>query len=361
MNRGTLYEFDEDDEEEEEEEDDDIVEDLEDLRRACIVPESNSDDFIPKSGYVGPDEGGGGGGGGGGEIASDSENEEDYFKMLRSLKSQLAPSTDSESDEDDFELLWSLKSQLAFSMDSRFPPLSLSDDDDDDDSFESLRAIRRRFSAYANLDKDGAFMNDSLGKKKLGKFFVTLPDSKGTQTAGDSVHFHENNATAPLDQSSSFPKAAHAFVEAIRRNRAYQKFLRKKLTEIEARIEQSEKHQKNVKIVVDFQASFKRIAEQVLSQGKDPRLQLISTPKCGPHDSSEDNDKNISPLTFGPPENPCVETYRMVLKTHPVSVHRRSCSAEENKNLAKGLKQQVQETLLLEAIERSRYCLLFLF
>ncbi|CAH8370296.1 unnamed protein product [Eruca vesicaria subsp. sativa] len=390
MNRGALYESDDDDDEEEEE-DDDIVEDLEDLRRACIVPESNSDDFIPKSGSVGPDEGGGGGGGG--EIASDSENEEDDFEMLRSLKSQLGSSTeprsgppiglsslpsDSESDDDDFELLRSLKSQLALSMDSRFPPLSLSDDDDDDDSFETLRAIRRRFSAYANLDKDGAFMNDSLGKKKQvhasdnepsseilsrsntcesfpdqGEKVVTLPDSEGTQAPGDSVHLHENNATAPLDQSSSFPEAAQAFVEAIRRNRAYQKFLRKKLTEIEAKIEQNEKHQKNVKVVVDFQASCKRIAKQALSQGKDPRLQLISTPKCGPRDSSEDNDKKISPLTFGPPENPCVETYRMVLKTHPVSVHRRSWSAEENENLAKGLKQQVQETLLLEAIERS--------
>ncbi|XP_018489683.1 uncharacterized protein LOC108860284 isoform X2 [Raphanus sativus] len=358
MNRGTLYESDDDDDEEE---DDDIGEDLEDLRRACIIPESNSDDVIPKPGYVEPD---GGVGGGGGEMPSDSENEEDDFEMLRSLKSQLAPSTDppplglssvpsdSES-EDDFELLRSLKSQLALSMDARFPPLSLSDDDDeDDDSFETLRAIRRRFSAYANLDKDGAFMNDSLGKKKQGEKVVTLPDSEGIQ-AGDSVDVHENTPLEQTSQSSSFPEAAQAFVEAIRRNRAYQKFLRKKLTEIEAKIEQNEKHQKNVKIVVDFQASCKRITKQALSQGKDPRLQLISTPKCGPRDSSEDNDKKISPLTFGPPENPCVANYRMVLKTHPISVNRRSWSTEENENLAKGIKQQVQETLLIEAIERS--------
>ncbi|CAN6892429.1 unnamed protein product [Brassica oleracea] len=303
--------------------------------------------------------------------------------MLRSLKSQLAPSTtgppvglplpsDSESD-DDFELLRSLKSQLALSMNASLPPMSLSDDD----SFETLRAIRRRFSAYANLDQDGAFMNDSLGKKKQvhaldhepsreilsrsntcesfpdqGGKVVTLPDSEGTQ-AGDSVDLHENNATAPLDQSSSFPEAAQAFVEAIRRNRAYQKFLRKKLTEIEAKIVQNEKHQKNVKIVVDFQASCKRITKQALSQGRDPRLQLISTPKCGPRDSSEDNDKKISPLTFGPPENSCVENYRMAVKNYPVSVNRRSWSTEENENLAKGLKQQLQETLLNEAIERS--------
>lgn len=154
-------------------------------------------------------------------------------------------------------------------------------------------------------------MNDSLGKKKQvhasdnepsseilsrsntcksfpdqGENLVTLPDSEGTQQAGDSIDLHENSLK-PTSQLSSFPEAAQAFVEAIRRNRAYQKFLRKKLTEIEAKIEQNEKHQKNVKIVVDFQASCKRITKQALSQGKDPRLQLISTPKCGPRDSSE--------------------------------------------------------------------------
>ncbi|KAF2578122.1 hypothetical protein F2Q68_00001445 [Brassica cretica] len=64
-----------------------------------------------------------------------------------------------------------------------------------------------------------------------GEKVITLPDSEGTQT-GDSVDLHENTSIAPLDQSSSFPEAAQAFVEAIRRNRAYQKFLRKKLTEM---------------------------------------------------------------------------------------------------------------------------------
>lgn len=64
---------------------------------------------------------------------------------------------------------------------------------------------------------------------------------------------------------------------------------------------------------------------------------------------------------LGPPENPRVATYRMALEKYPVSVDRRNWSNEENENLAKGLKQQVQETLLYEAIERSRYCLLFHF
>lgn len=64
---------------------------------------------------------------------------------------------------------------------------------------------------------------------------------------------------------------------------------------------------------------------------------------------------------LGPAENPCVANYRMVLEKYPVSVERRKWSTEENKNLAKGLKQEVQKILLSEAIEQSRYYLLILF
>jgi len=64
---------------------------------------------------------------------------------------------------------------------------------------------------------------------------------------------------------------------------------------------------------------------------------------------------------LGPAENPCVENYRMALEKYPISVKRRKWSTEENKNLAKGLKQEVQKILLSEAIERSRYYLLILF
>lgn len=154
MNRESLYKADDDDDDDEE---DDIGEDLEDLRRACMVSEANSDEVAAKTDSVGAD------GGGGGGIPSDSENEDD-FEMLRSIKSQLASSTnlcsgppmglsvpsDSES-EDDFEMLRSIKSQLALSMDMCVPPMGLSDDEDEDDAFETLRAIRRRFSAYENF------------------------------------------------------------------------------------------------------------------------------------------------------------------------------------------------------------------
>ncbi|KAG7577688.1 Homeobox-like domain superfamily [Arabidopsis thaliana x Arabidopsis arenosa] len=392
MNRNSLYEADDDDDDDEE---DDIGEDLEDLRRACMVSDVNSDNFAAKTGLIEPD------GGGGGEMPSDSENEDD-FEMLRTIKSQLASSkdadlssgptiglsllSDSES-EDDFEMIRSIKSQLALSMDVSLPPIGLSDDDEDD-AFETLRAIRRRFSAYKNFDSastdnftddsEGNFMNDSPGKKKQVHDLDNEPSSeilsrsntcesfpdhgKSVVTVPNSEDVHEKTSIEPPDHletcqvsaaSSSFPKAALAFVDAIRRNRAYQKFLRRKLVEIEATIEQNEKHKKNVKIVKDFQASCKRITKLALSQKKDPRVELISTRKSGPCDSSEGNDKKISPLMLGPAENPCVANYRMVLEKYPISVERRKWSTEENKNLAKGLKQEVQKILLFEAIEQS--------
>lgn len=126
MNREILYGAEDDDD------DDNICEDLEDIRRACMVSEANSASVRGMS--------------------SDSENEED-FEMLRSIKNQLASSTNvdlsgtqlglSDSDsEDDFAMLQSIKSQLALSMD---------EDEDEDGAFETLHAIRRRFCAYENL------------------------------------------------------------------------------------------------------------------------------------------------------------------------------------------------------------------
>ncbi|CAL9226100.1 unnamed protein product [Arabidopsis halleri] len=349
MNREGLYEVDDDDDD-----DDDIGEDLEELRQAFIVTEAKG-------------------------LPSDSENdEEDDLEMLRSIKSQLASSTtnvglsvpsDSES-ENDFEMLRSIKSQLALSMD---------EDEDEDGAFETLGAIRRRFFAYENFDVEGNFMNDSSpGKKKKqvhasdnepsteilsrsntcesfpdhGKSAVTVPDSETSIEQLD--HLETCQSSLMPATNSGFPEAALAFLDAIRKNRLYQSFLRRKLSEIEATIEQNEKHSKNVKIVKDFQASCKRITKQALSQGKDPRVELISTPKSRPaSDSSGGNDKKTSYLTMGPPENACVANYRMALEKYPVSVDRANWTTKEKENLAKGLKQQVQDTLIREAFERS--------
>ncbi|KAL0727479.1 hypothetical protein Bca4012_023572 [Brassica carinata] len=329
MDRQSMYESDGDDA-------DDIGEDLEDLRRACIVSGSNSEGVMP----------------------SDSENEDD-FEMLRSIKSQLASSTnhpmglssslpsDSESEEDDFEMLQSLKSQLALPM-----------DEEDDDT---LLAICKRFSSYENSGVEGSLMNDSSPEKKNKQVHATCnePSTELLSRSNTCESFSEdieagNTSTEPprtlSASSSTFPESAQAFVDAIRKNRSYQKFLRAKLGGIEATIEKNEKLQKDVKIIDDFTVTCKRrMKQQAFSQGKDPRFELISTRKVRTHDSSEGNGEK----TLGPLENPCVASYRMALEEYPVSVCRTNWSAKENEDLAKGLKQQLQETLIREATERS--------
>lgn len=76
-------------------------------------------------------------------------------------------------------------------------------------------------------------------------------------------------------KDSSFPKAAQVFMDAIKKNRASQKFIRNKLIQIEAKIEENRKLKERVKILKDFQVSCKRRTWESLSQKKDPRVQLI--------------------------------------------------------------------------------------
>lgn len=78
---------------------------------------------------------------------------------------------------------------------------------------------------------------------------------------------------------SSFPPSAQAFVVAINKNRALQKFFRSKLIEIEAKIEENKQLRDKVKLLKDFQVSCSRRTGNALSLKKDPRVQLISTNK----------------------------------------------------------------------------------
>lgn len=65
--------------------------------------------------------------------------------------------------------------------------------------------------------------------------------------------------------------------------------------------------------------------------------------------------KKVPALCFGPDENYHVSTYRMVLERFPVSLNKRPWSKNEKDNLAKGIKQQYQEMLLLNSMNMERY------
>ena len=66
-------------------------------------------------------------------------------------------------------------------------------------------------------------------------------------------------------------------------------------------------------------------------------------------------DKKFPALYFGPAENSHVSKYKMVMKKFPVSFSMQPWSNIEKDNLAKGLKQQYQEMLLLNSMNFEKY------
>ena len=78
---------------------------------------------------------------------------------------------------------------------------------------------------------------------------------------------------------TGFPKAALLLVDALKKNRACQKFIRRKMINIEAKIEVNKDLRDRVKCLMDYQLSCKRSFGKFLCQKLDPRVRLISSQK----------------------------------------------------------------------------------
>ncbi|KAH7854444.1 hypothetical protein Vadar_013882 [Vaccinium darrowii] len=307
--------------------DEGLDEDMEALRRACIItgtdlnslqPSSSAPTTADKSGFA---------------AASDSDEEE----------------------EDDLELVCGIQRRFSACNHAEVPlflkplstlPPAVSDQDDDEDDFDTLRAIQKRF---AGLDKDRT--NVSEGFPDSLDLYNNSRSSNGMSLSG-LIEWHQpdnhNLSTMPCS-SSSFPKSAQMFVDAIKKNRACQKFLRSKLMQIEARIEENKTLKQRIKLLRDFQVNCKKRTGRALSQKKDARVQLVSAIK--PRANCKVNGNNGSPLYYGPNENSHVTSYRMVFKKFPILLNRERWSHEERENLAKGIKQQFQELLLQKSVD----------
>ncbi|KAK7844725.1 myb-like protein l [Quercus suber] len=125
--------------------------------------------------------------------------------------------------------------------------------------------------------------NSSEGFTDSEDFCNTHPLSENLGIQPSSfVENHQPGASKspmlPL-KKSSFPKSALLLMDAIKKNRSSQKFIRSQLVNLEARIEENKKLKERVKILKDFQASCKKRTGRALSQRKDPRVQLISVKK----------------------------------------------------------------------------------
>lgn len=348
--------------------DDGFKEDMEALRRACMITGTNLDDHDGTAGEApsnsaiagSGDEGCGVGDG----VAWESDGEED-IKLFRSIRERFALSED-------------VREPLSMKPLCILPPLP--SDDGDEEDFEIFRSIQRRFSAYEDSDTPKNYMEDLLRKPEQvhasdnGQARDNIADSVATaniildsKEACEPVHLREDTAQPSTlagrlqadackselpHNNSSFPESAQVLIDAIRKNRAYQRFIRSKLTHIEARIEENKKLKERFKILRDFQVSCKRLTGKALSQKKDPRVQLISAQRSRSADDCEVNDKKVSAMNSGPTENSHVANYRMALTKFPLSFPCKKWSAEERKNLAKGIRQQFQEMLLNVSMDR---------
>ncbi|XP_016461325.1 uncharacterized protein LOC107784678 isoform X2 [Nicotiana tabacum] len=346
--------------------DDGFKEDMEALKKACLLAGKETDDLQPScsTGDIG-----------GGHVTGSDD---------------VTPSgTDADDVDDDIELVRSIQERFALSTELREPltlkplcslPPPGSEGDDGDDDFETLRAIQRRFAAYDddsgkgrkespldNFEQVGV-TNITSEKESSNNFFVERTNAgegfpacvDGTTQISDGcsneiassqnlIEWHDSGAenTAVSVNSFCFPKSAQAFVEAIKKNRSCQKIIRDKMMQIEARIEELKKLKERVKILKGFQIASRKRMGRALSQKRDARVQLISLPK----QKCSSKGKKLSAMHYGPPENSHVASVREALTHFAVSLSRKEWSKEERENLAKGVKQQFQEMLLQRSVD----------
>ncbi|CAI9261822.1 unnamed protein product [Lactuca saligna] len=301
-------------------------EDMEALRKACSVTGVNDsvDDPLKAS-----------------TTCSDSgdtyASEDEDIELLRSIQQRFSVPTNDIGSE-----------QYPISMKplSIIMPSGLSDDNEDyGEDFETLRAIQRRFSQY-HEQQEGEFCTETRadcvdGSNTNQNLELSSNITPETPYANNSEGHEPGSEIIPAPDCG-FPRSAQAFVEAIKKNRICQKFIRNKIGQIEARLEENKKLRERVKILKDFQVACRKKTGRALSQKKDPRIQLISVPK---QRSNAAKDKETHAINQGPAENCHVADYRDAMSKYPFSLIREPWSTEENENLLKGIKQQFQEML----------------
>ncbi|KAH6795019.1 hypothetical protein C2S52_005496 [Perilla frutescens var. hirtella] len=303
---------------------------------------------------------------------------------------------ESEGDgNDDLQLVRSIQKRFAVSMDSAEEPLNMkplctlppdwSDSDDIEEDYETLRVIQRRFAAYNDgslkdnfedilhrpeqvgatiIDSEKETSNSFVERTNAREGFLNCVDTsepngneiEACDHVGGSSDLVEWNGPGADDvtglplKTSNFPNSALAFVDAIKKNRSCQKLIRSKMMQMEARMEELGKLIERVRILKDFQVVCKKRTGRALSQKKDPRVQLISVPKL--RANMKHNENNIPASYKGPPENAHVPYYKEALATFAIPSNKEKWSKEERENLVKGVKQQFQEMLLQQYVDK---------
>ncbi|GAB2269943.1 hypothetical protein Dimus_004861 [Dionaea muscipula] len=333
-----------------------LLRDIQALSTACTAPPTEKTDVLVSN----SSSDGGCSGGVNGEWSSDSEDE---FELLRNIQRSYGDGSG-----------YDINRPMSLKPLNTLPPIS---SDDDEDDFETLLAIQRRFSQYCGgggdtrglqssskkvrsrgvgISSTGGVLDRQLVREidanKVGGHCNQEAEAPGNNLSGDgagcSFEFDqsEDHSSCELQlQKPTLPKSALAFVDAIKKNRSCQKFLRSKIIHAEARIEEVEQLKRRVKVLKDFQVQCKKIIGRVLSNKDDVRVQLISASKH--RANSKDPSKKVSAMSDGPLENSHACKYREALARFPQSMERERWLPKEREELKKGILQQFQKLLFL--------------
>ncbi|GJN24476.1 hypothetical protein PR202_gb12218 [Eleusine coracana subsp. coracana] len=290
----------------------DLQEDLDALRRSCILSGADPDAAIA-------------------QLSSAAGASSSYLTGPSTpavSASAAAPAahdfSDDDEEDEDLALVRSIRESLRLTRAS--PPPDAGDggaqprpicvwppsdtDDDDEDDLETLRAIQRRFSHYqsgtSTSSTDNLKPEAPLGARS-SECFVNEPEEDLT------VQKESVKDGSP----TGFPQAALLLVDALKKNRAF------KLPKVSR--------------------------QTFLCQKEDPRVRLISSRKPTVQ-SAKNKYKKMPALFLGPAENLHVSKYKMVLKQFPMSLQKQPWLDAEKDKLARGIKQQYQETLILNSM-----------
>ncbi|KAL6880255.1 hypothetical protein ACP4OV_011820 [Aristida adscensionis] len=315
-----------------------LQEDLEALRRSCILsgadPDATLAHLSSSSSYLAPGAPAPGAASAAVKAAPDDDDGDD-----------------DSSDDEDLALVRSIRENLRLNKASpasplperpicAWPPYDTDDDDGAEDDLETLRAIQRRFSHYHSGTSTGS-PKYTKPETSQGEIFANAPD--------EDFEVQKHNAKG--SSRSGFPKAALLLVDALKKNRACQKFIRRKMINIETKLEENKDLRDRVKCLMGYQLSCRKSVGKILCQKEDPRVRLISSQKPSPQAAK--HKYKMPALFLGPAENPHVSKYKMVLKQFPMSLQKQSWSDAEKEKLARGIKQQYQETLILDSMNNA--------
>ncbi|KAG6542223.1 hypothetical protein Mapa_016351 [Marchantia paleacea] len=313
------------------------------------------------------------------------------------------PDTPSTLEEDDEELFESIqKKYLLGSLDKvsiqQGRPSSNSDDEDEEqDDEEILRSVEKLYSVNElsrqisnKVDENAAFLEartDSpvyagceapdessrrpegsdkdviLPVKDLGRAVSTLlpsnwneeedpefnPPSPHSAVVFYDPYKHHTDLLSCADYENYDSADKEKMIgEALQKNLSYQQKLRIILNRIESKQKHNVEMQRRVRTLLDFEKYCKRKYAVFFTDQANPSLKLFSVSRGG-YQSRNDDKNDYHP--GGPPDNPDVEAYKMLKQKATFASISRRWRIEELRELAKGVKQQIYEVLVCEAMD----------